>query len=86
MHEALFSDPVETSPMEDPEAAKGEDQNKVQSPAEIGRKKEEREDDIEGAACNEEDGKQWVDEATYIEEEPWPGDLQATWSGYLPGV
>jgi hypothetical protein len=86
LHEALLSDPVETSPMEDPEAAKGGDQRKVQSPAETGRKKEEREDDIKGAECNEEVGKQWDDGPTYIEEEPWPGDLHATWSGYLPGV
>jgi hypothetical protein len=32
------------------------------------------------------DGKQWDDGPTYIEEEPWPGDLSATWPSYQPGV
>jgi hypothetical protein len=40
MHAALFPDPVEASPMEDPEADKDEGQNNVPSPAEISRKKE----------------------------------------------
>jgi len=28
----------------------------------------------------------WVDKVTYVEDEPWTGDLHATWPGYLPGV
>jgi hypothetical protein len=28
----------------------------------------------------------WEDKVTYVEEEHWTGDLQATWPGYLPGV
>jgi hypothetical protein len=30
--------------------------------------------------------RQWADEVTYIEEEPWTADLQATWLDYPPGV
>jgi hypothetical protein len=30
--------------------------------------------------------RQWADEVTYIEEEPWTADLQAAWLGYPPGV
>jgi hypothetical protein len=30
--------------------------------------------------------RQWADEVTYIEEEPWTEDLHTTWPGYPPGV
>jgi hypothetical protein len=30
--------------------------------------------------------RQWADEVTYIEEEPWTADLQAAWLGSPPGV
>ena len=86
MHVALFLDPDEASPIEELKANKDEGQNNVPSPVDISRKKEAREDDTEGAVRNEEDGKWWVDEATYIEEEPWLGDLHSMWSGYQPGV
>jgi hypothetical protein len=29
---------------------------------------------------------QWGDRTTIIEEEPWPGDLQGTWPGYVSSV
>jgi hypothetical protein len=86
MHEALFSDPVDTSPKENPEADKEEAQDKTQTPAELGREREERKDDIKEPACKDEAGEQWDYGATYIEEEPWPGDLSATWPSYLPNV
>jgi hypothetical protein len=78
MHAALFPDPVE--------ADKDEGQHNKPSPVDISRQKEAREDDTEGAERSKEAGKQWSDETTYIEEEPWPGDLQATRTSYLPGV
>ena len=30
--------------------------------------------------------RQWVDQVTFVEEEPWTEDLHATWPGYLPSV
>jgi hypothetical protein len=42
--------------------------------------------DAEGAADKVTGEVLWANEVTYVEEEPWPGDLHATWSGYLPGV
>jgi hypothetical protein len=29
---------------------------------------------------------QWGDGTTIIEEEPWPGDLQGTWPGYVSSI
>ena len=29
---------------------------------------------------------QWGDRMTIVEEEPWPGDLQGTWPGYVSSV
>jgi hypothetical protein len=86
MHEALSSDPVETAPMEEPAAATGEGLDKAQRPAEMEREKDERERKADGITCDEEGGRQWADQTTYVEEEPWTEDLHATWSGYLPGV
>jgi hypothetical protein len=31
-------------------------------------------------------GKQWADEVTYVEEEPWSEAVHVTWPGYLPNV
>jgi TATA-binding protein-associated factor Taf7 len=86
MHEALFSDLVDTSPKENSEADKEETQDKMQNPTESGREREERKDDIKEPAWKEEAGEQWDYGVTYIEEEPWPGDLPATWPTYQPGV
>jgi hypothetical protein len=86
MHAALFPDPVEASPKGDPEVDKDEGQHNVTSPPVMSRKKERHEDDAEEAERNQEDDKQWGDGTTYIEEEPWPGDLPATWTSYQPGV
>ena len=30
--------------------------------------------------------EQWGDGTTIIEEEPWPGDLQGTWPGYVSSI
>jgi hypothetical protein len=86
MHEALFSTPGDTSPKEHPEAAKEEAQDKMQTPVAVGRKQEERKDDSKDPACTDEDGEQWDYGVTYIEEEPWSGDLPATWPSYRPTV
>ena len=72
--------------MEDSKTATSEDQRRVPSPAGEEWKKEAHGEDTKGAERNEDNGKQWDDEPTYIEEEPWPGDLHAMWSGYQPGV
>jgi hypothetical protein len=39
-----------------------------------------------GAATTEQVEVQWGDGTTCVEEEPWPGDLNATWPGYASGV
>jgi hypothetical protein len=31
-------------------------------------------------------GKQWADQMTYVEEEPWFEAVHVTWPGYLPNV
>jgi hypothetical protein len=32
------------------------------------------------------DERIWADQPTYVEEEPWPGDLQDKWPDFSPGV
>jgi hypothetical protein len=39
-----------------------------------------------GTETKDEVEVQWSDGATYVEEEPWTGDLHATSPGYLLGV
>jgi hypothetical protein len=39
-----------------------------------------------GTETKEEVEVQWADGTTYVEEEPWTGDLHATWPGYMSGV
>jgi hypothetical protein len=39
-----------------------------------------------GTETKEEVEVQWGDGTTYVEEEPWTGDLNATWPGYMSGV
>jgi hypothetical protein len=39
-----------------------------------------------GTATKEEVEVQWGDGTTCVEEEPWTGDLNATWPGYVSGV
>jgi hypothetical protein len=51
--------------------------------AATGAARESKADDTEGDV---ESGKIWADQPTYVEEEPWPGDLQAKWPNYSPGV
>jgi hypothetical protein len=38
------------------------------------------------AAATKQDEKQWGNGTAVVEEEPWPGDLSATWLGYASGV
>jgi hypothetical protein len=38
------------------------------------------------AEKKEEVEMQWGDGTTIVEEEPWTGDLNATWPGYAPSV
>jgi len=42
--------------------------------------------EAERAMDNVTDEMIWDSRTTYIEEEPWPGDLSATGQGYQPGV
>jgi hypothetical protein len=86
MHDALFPDPEEATPEGDPEFDGDEDQHPVTSPPVMSREKERHEDDAKEAERNQEDDEQWGDGTAYIEEEPWPGDLPATWPSYQPGV
>lgn len=39
-----------------------------------------------GTEMKEEVAEQWGDGTTVVEEEPWTGDLNATWLGYISGV
>jgi hypothetical protein len=41
---------------------------------------------VDGTVCDVKVERQWADQVTYVEEEPWREDLHATWPGYLPGV
>jgi hypothetical protein len=50
------------------------------------RQQQEEMTDAEGAADNVKGEVIWAMGQTYIEEEPWPGDLSATYPGHLPGV
>jgi hypothetical protein len=86
MHTELSSDPVDSAPVEAPAAATGEGMDRVQRPAEVRRENDERGSQAEDTARDEGKEKQWEDQPTYIEEEPWTEDLRATWIGYLPGV
>jgi hypothetical protein len=78
MHAALFPDPVN--------AMKNEGQHHGPTPAGTSKQKDACEGDAEGPKRSTEEGKQWCEGPTYIEEEPWPGDLSATQPSYLPGV
>ena len=40
----------------------------------------------DGTTCDVKVERQWADQVTYVEEEPWRDNLHATWPGYLPGV
>jgi hypothetical protein len=39
-----------------------------------------------GTETKEEVEVQWGDGTACVEEEPWTGDLNATWPGYVTGV
>jgi hypothetical protein len=86
MHAELSSGPVEPTPVEAPAAATGEGMDRAQRPTEVEREKDERGSKAEETARDEGKEKQWADQPTYIEEEPWTEDLRATWIGYMPGV
>jgi hypothetical protein len=86
MHDALFPDPEEASPEGDPELDGNDDQQPVTSPPVMSREMERHEDDAKEAERNQEDDENWSGGTAYIEEEPWPGDLPATWPSYQPGV
>lgn len=75
LHEALLSESDGTSSMKDSQAAKDADQHEVSHPAEEEWKKDAHEEDAKESEHNEDGGKKWDNGATYIEEEPWPGDL-----------
>ena len=41
---------------------------------------------VDNTADDGEGDKNWADQMTYIEEEPWPRDLQPKWPNYSRGV
>jgi hypothetical protein len=41
---------------------------------------------VDNTADDGEGDKNWADQTTYIEEEPWTEDLQPKWPNYSPGV
>jgi hypothetical protein len=86
MHEALFSAPGDISPTENPEATTEASQDNTQTPEAAGSKQEERKDDSKDPACTNEVGEKWDYGVTYIEEEPWLGNLSTTWPSYRPTV
>jgi hypothetical protein len=74
-------------------ATPGEDMAKLSAagsrPERSGNATKEAEDSVRNdpdVAATKQDEKQWGDETTVVEEEPWPGDLTATWPGYASGV
>jgi hypothetical protein len=74
LQDSLASSPAEAVPMEEPGAATGAGKDVA------------RESKADDTAGDVEDGKIWADQPTYVEEEPWPGDLQAKWPDFSPGV
>lgn len=86
MQAALTSDPVQAMPREAPTVATDEGPNKAQRPVNKEPVKTEHGSHDEGTTRGEAEEKLWADEPTYIEEEPWPGDLPPMWIGLLPGV
>ena len=45
-----------------------------------------RDNKVEATVGDVKGEKVWADHPTYMEEEPWPGDLQAKWPDFTPGV
>jgi hypothetical protein len=101
MREAFPSHPDGATSEEMPRTTTGEGDAKEQRAEEKGlehtncrtakadsasRQRQEEMTDAEGAADKVKDEVIWATGPTYIEEEPWPGDLSATGPGYLPGV
>ena len=41
---------------------------------------------VDGTVDDEAGDKTWDNQPTYIEEEPWMGDIQPMWPNYSPGV
>jgi hypothetical protein len=82
LQDSLASSPTEDAPMEEPDAATGAATG-VATDAATGAERESKADDTVGDVEGE---KNWADQPTYIEEEPWPGDLQAKWPDFSPGV
>jgi hypothetical protein len=76
LHAALFPDPVNDNVEEGQH--RGQHQEDRQQAA--------HEEGTEEAEDGKDADKQCGDETVYIEEEPWPRDLQAAQTSYLPGV
>ena len=86
MHEALFSAPDDTRPTEHPENTTAAAQINTPTSKAAGWQQQERRDDSQDHAGTNEADEQWDYGVTYIEEEPWTGDLPATWPNYKPTV
>jgi hypothetical protein len=76
LHAALFPDPVNDN----------EEEGQHRGLNQADRQQEAHEEGTEEAEDGKDVDKQWGDETVYIEEEPWPGDLQAAQTSHLPGV
>jgi hypothetical protein len=78
MHEALFSAPEDTRPTEHPEDTTEAAQTDAQISEAAGGQQKERWDDSKDLANTSEAAEPWDYGVTFIEEEPYPGDLPAT--------
>jgi len=86
MHEALFSAPNDTRPTEHPEDTTAAAQINTPTSEAAGWQQQERRDDSQAHAGTNEADEHWDYGVTHIEEEPWTGDLPATWPNYKPTV
>jgi hypothetical protein len=80
MQVALTQEPVEAMPGEAPAAATDEGPHRAQQPVDREPAKTEHGSRDEGIKRDEADEPTY--EPTYIEEEPWPGDLPPMWPAF----
>ena len=78
LQDTLASSQNEDAPIAEPEVAADAAADEA-SGADQGHKADGTVDDGAG-------GKTWDDQPTYIEEEPWMGDIHPMWPNYSPGV
>lgn len=84
MQGALTVEPVEVMPREAPAVATEEGPSTAQRP--VNREPVKTEHDRRDEGIERDKAGEPAHEPTYIEEEPWPGDLSPMWPAYMPGV